>query len=111
VAGWDFSARKESALREIVERLRPLDPRLVLLFGSRATGSGERPDSDFDLVVVMETQAAPAERVAEIERRFYGLGVPTDVVVYTPEEWERFRGRPLSLARRALGEGRVLHGG
>lgn len=98
-------------LREIVERLRPLDPRLVLLFGSRATGNGERPDSDYGLVIVMATQEPPAERVAVVERRFYGLGVPTDVVVYTPEEWDRFRVLPRSLARQAQSEGRVLHAG
>jgi uncharacterized protein len=49
---------EEAALQAIVERLvRGLDPRAVYLFGSRAEGRA-RPDSDFDLVVVLDDDVA-----------------------------------------------------
>ena len=51
---WDFSSREDEIRSEIPRRLAPLQPRLVMLFGSRATETA-RLDSDYDLLVVMET--------------------------------------------------------
>ena len=48
----------EELKREIVERLRPLDPERVILFGSYAHGNPTE-DSDIDLYVVTKDEFVP----------------------------------------------------
>jgi predicted nucleotidyltransferase len=96
-------------LREIALRLAPLRPRVVILFGSRAAG-GARPDSDYDLLVVMDVPDPAGPRSVPVRRLLRGLGVPFDVIVYTPEEWAAFRQHPLALAHDIARHGKVLLG-
>jgi predicted nucleotidyltransferase len=62
-----------------------LAPERVILFGSYAYGS-PNPDSDVDLLVVMDTDAAPAERYLAVSRLARPRPIPLDVVVKTPAE-------------------------
>src|SRR4051794_33234202 len=93
---WDFSSAQETILAEVARRLSVIHPRLVMLFGSRATGRA-RPDSDYDVLVVVDF-AGPGSRSAPVRRLLRGLGVPFDLIVYTPEEWSAWRAHPQSLA-------------
>jgi predicted nucleotidyltransferase len=106
---WDFSAHEPEVLHEIAQRLAPLAPRLVMLFGSRATGVARR-DSDYDLLVIMDLPDPVQPRSLPVRRLLRGLGVPFDVLVYTPEEWDAFRAHPLALVHRIAREGKVLLG-
>jgi predicted nucleotidyltransferase len=64
----------------IVVRFHPQE---VILFGSYAYGK-PGPESDVDLLVVMETQHSELEQAAEICRSIpYRFGI--DLVVYTPQ--------------------------
>jgi predicted nucleotidyltransferase len=105
---WDFSSRETEILLEIPKRLARLSPQLILLFGSRATGAA-RKDSDYDLLVVMDVRDPSQPRSSPVRRLLRGLGVPFDVVVYTPEEWSSYRSHPQSLAHELARAGRVLH--
>src|SRR2546430_2380698 len=87
---WNYSAREAAVLQEIPRRLAPLKPSRIVLFGSRGEGQA-RPDSDFDLLVVMEVRNRSQPRSMAVRRLLRGLGVPFDIVVYTPEEWEAYR--------------------
>lgn len=107
-ATWNYSALAKRVLDEIPVRLAPLAPKIVMLFGSRARGS-ERPDSDFDLLVVMDLPDPDAPRTPAVRARLRGLGVPFDVVVYSPDEWESYRRHPLALAHQIEREGKVLY--
>lgn len=49
----------EKLKEEILERLRPLDPERVILFGSYACGNPTE-DSDIDLYVVTKDDFVPA---------------------------------------------------
>ena len=89
----------------VVERFAP---ERVVLFGSRARGD-HRADSDYDLLVVMDVGDGPEPRTAPVRRLLRGLGVPFDVVVYTPQEWEAYREHPLSFAHQIARASRVLH--
>lgn len=77
----------------------------VVLFGSRARGDA-RLLSDVDLLVV-----SPAFRGKSLGERAgplyvaWDLDLPVDFLCYTPEEFERERGR-VSIVRVALEEGR-----
>lgn len=62
--------------------------------------------SDADLLVVIPTEKGFLDRTADLYQ-LLAPRVDLDLVVYTPEEFERLRGRP--FVRRALREGRVLY--
>ncbi len=95
-----------TALRDVVAALacRPEVER-VILFGSYARGRADL-FTDLDLLVVMDTPADYVTRTAELYR-YLSCPVDMDLLVYTPQELERNRGR--GLVRQALEKGRVLY--
>jgi uncharacterized protein len=91
--------------RTIVEGVHP---RRVLVFGSRARGD-DKMDSDVDLMVEMECDLPPAERMRRIYRLFGPRRWSMDVVVHTPEEVRQQRAQRNSLVRTIEAEGGVLY--
>jgi predicted nucleotidyltransferase len=99
----------QKALWREVERLTAaavaLGVRRVVLFGSLVRGNPGLT-SDLDLLIVWDTPLSFLERTVELYHRLQPE-VPTDLLVYTPDEMERMVYTP--LVRRALDEGRVLY--
>jgi predicted nucleotidyltransferase len=86
-AGMDLVDEQE--FRAIIDRLvRELRPEKILLFGSYAYGT-PTPDSDVDLLVIMETDAPRKERHWAVSRLLIPRQFPVDVLVKTPEEVEQ----------------------
>ena len=99
----------EDRLDEIVGALvRALSPRRVILFGSRARGDA-RPDSDLDLLLVVDTDLPLPKRLFVANKAVRDFGLPIDLLVLTPEEVERLSSWSSSVVPAALREGRVLH--
>jgi predicted nucleotidyltransferase len=100
-------ARLAAVIDRIVERMRP---EAIWLFGSRAEGRA-RPDSDYDLLVVVPDGAPAAELdpvgAYEITR---GLGVAVDVVPCTRSVFEEEKHEINTLPRAAFVRGRLLYG-
>ncbi len=71
------------------------DPAKVILFGSVADGS-DGPDSDIDVLVVMD--AAPvAERrklMVELRHTTHEIAAPHDLLVTSVEDFDRQKDRP-----------------
>ena len=88
------------------------DPERVILFGSRARGAAGA-DSDIDLLVVEAEPFGPGrDRGAEETRLWRALAqfhVAKDILVYSRDEAEHWRGDANHVLARALREGRVLH--
>jgi predicted nucleotidyltransferase len=81
-----FPAVGESALRRIICRLvNALRPEKIILFGSYAYGIPS-PDSDVDLLVIMETSAPHVERYLTVSRLLRPRPFPVDILVKTPQE-------------------------
>jgi predicted nucleotidyltransferase len=100
----------ETLLQEVRRRLmEAIRPQRIVVFGSRARGDA-RPDSDLDLMVVADIDGSLAERSRVVHTPLIDLDVPIDLVVYTPQEYARFREWRSSVAGIADREGRVLHG-
>lgn len=92
-------------VKRIVERF---NPEQVILFGSHARGTAG-PDSDVDLLVVMPFAGSRREKAAEIGVALHGIGVPKDIVVTTPEDFEWRKEIPGTIERPAALEGKVLY--
>lgn len=92
-------------MQHVVEVLHPLE---VWLFGSRAEGRA-RPDSDYDLLVVLPDDAEEAAfdlvRAWQIGR---DVRVPADIVPCTRSDFEEERNEIDTLARAATLRGRKL---
>jgi predicted nucleotidyltransferase len=79
----------------------------ILLFGSRARGE-IRPDSDWDLYVLVEGDPSFAERhlaVTEIRRELARLRIPNDVIVRSWQQFERLKRYPGHLGYDVALEG------
>jgi len=101
--------KEAELLSEITGRIvAALEPRQLILFGSRARGEG-RNDSDVDLLVVWKDEMPPPERSAAVRRVLRGIPASFDIAVVTPSEFDRLRSRRSSIVGVAAREGRVLH--
>lgn len=99
----------DEVVRLIVDEV---GPEKIVLFGSHARGEAT-PDSDLDLIVIEKDAFGPDhERWAEIARIRRALGpvrVPTDILVFSREEEDRWRGTINHVLAWGLREGRVLY--
>jgi HEPN domain-containing protein/predicted nucleotidyltransferase len=95
--------------RLVIERLAPFHPEKIIVFGSRARGEA-RPDSDVDLLVVLDGVENSRDLEVELIGALKGVPFAKDVVVATSELLAR-RGDALgTVYRRALREGAIIHG-
>ncbi len=96
----------QEATRQLIERFRPEQ---IILFGSQARGTADRR-SDVDLLVVCPFTGKRRDLMVAMDRVLGGLGIARDIIVLTPEEFERDRHIPGTVARPAWREGRRLYG-
>ncbi len=92
-------------VRRIVMRFRP---EKVILFGSRAAGRADA-DSDVDLLVVLRVEGSVRKKAMEIDLALADRTLPLDLIVVTPEQFERERESIGSVVRPAAREGKVLY--
>jgi len=80
----------DSGLDEIVRLLLRYEPERIILFGSRARGDADEY-SDYDLIVIKRTTRPFLERLRDMVPYLVEFGHPAEILVYTPEEFERMR--------------------
>jgi len=96
-------------LSEITRRILAVsDPVKIILFGSYARDDFG-PDSDLDLLIIMEGVDSPRAESVHLRRSLRGLLVPVDIIVATPEQIKRHRNTIGLIYRSALTEGKVLY--
>ncbi|UCZ56937.1 nucleotidyltransferase domain-containing protein [Desulfurispirillum indicum] len=103
--------------KQIVERLQPLEPESIILFGSHAWGKPD-DESDIDLYVVTKDEFIPQDfeqkmavklRISSALRdlkRIYDF----DLLVHTKAMNQKFVQRNSSFARKICSEGVRLYG-
>jgi predicted nucleotidyltransferase len=102
----EYTAALARALEEVVAQLAHLpEVERVILFGSYAAGQRDL-FTDLDLLVVMSSEQDFVHRTAELYRQVRA-DVDLDLLVYTPDEFEKLKQR--GFVRQALRTGKVLY--
>jgi uncharacterized protein len=92
-------------IAEIVRRIvHAAQPERIILFGSRARGDA-RPDSDFDVLVIKESDEPGYRRDAALYLALAGRNAPVDVLMYTPDEIKDWSAVPQAFVTTAPREG------
>jgi predicted nucleotidyltransferase len=95
----------DDIVRRIVETAQP---EKIILFGSRARGDA-RPNSDFDLLVIKESNEPGYRRDAPLYVALARMNVEVDVLVYTPEEVAEWAQVPQAFVTTATREGKIVY--
>lgn len=105
----DTPVKLDTKIRQVVDKIvHELAPEKVILFGSHAYGNVDQ-DSDIDLLVILETSLAPAERVRMISRLLYPRPAPLDIIVKTPTEIQKAQTRIDPFLHEILEKGTLLY--
>jgi len=99
----------ETYLKEAVRRIiNNFNPDKIILFGSYAYGH-PTVDSDMDIMIVMDTDEKPHKRAVSVRKVLKGIGIPKDIIVKTPEEFERFKDIVGTIVYPAAHKGRIIY--
>lgn len=91
----------DEVLDTVVKRIvRLVNPDRIVLFGSRSLGR-ERPDSDYDLLVIKRGIANRRAVAHQIYRNLIDVPAAVDVLVETPERVHRYYHTPGFIYREA----------
>jgi uncharacterized protein len=85
-------------------------PSKILLFGSYANGQAT-PDSDLDLLIVMDTDRPRNKRSTPIRLLFRPMPCSMDVLVFTPQEVAYWNGTVNHIITAAFQTGKVVYDG
>ena len=106
------SAKKSSVQADIdrmVERIvEKFRPEKVILFGSHARAEAG-PDSDVDLLVVMDFEGSALDQGLEIMQALHDRVIPVDVIVTSPEDFAWRKDMVGTIEWPAAREGKVLY--
>jgi uncharacterized protein len=103
----------QSQIAEIVSILSlQCNPEKIILFGSYAHGTADE-NSDLDLAIIKKTDLPGYKRPIEF-RKALRLGqkkwyFPMDIIVYTPEEIQKYGEDPLSFIHEIFSTGKVMY--
>jgi uncharacterized protein len=97
------------SINEIVKRITFFcNPEKIILFGSYAYGQ-PTPDSDLDIMIVMDTEEKPHKRAVPLRKLLRDISVPKDIIVKTPDEFERYKDVIGTIIFPAAHHGKVIY--
>ena len=107
----------EEIKNEIIEKLKPLKPIKIILFGSYAYGTPHK-DSDIDLYIVsnddfipqswkekMEIKLKFSKALKDMKQRY-----DIDLITHTKKMYEKFSDIDSMFSREILGKGQIIYG-
>jgi predicted nucleotidyltransferase len=99
----------DELLYAVKERLvNGFHPSKIILFGSQARGTAD-DRSDVDILVICLFEGKRRQLMLEMDRALRGLKLARDIVILTPEEFERDSRIPGTVGRYAHKEGKVVY--
>jgi predicted nucleotidyltransferase len=98
----------DETLNEVKRRLvGRFHPDKIILFGSQARGTAD-DRSDVDILAICPVTGSRRALTLAMDRSLWGLRLARDIVVLTPDEFERDRQIPGTVSRYADREGELL---
>jgi uncharacterized protein len=98
----------KSVIRAVTNHIaKEFKPQKIILFGSYAHGN-PRPESDLDLLVIMDTQLKEWQQSLQI-RRSLGVMFGMDLIVRTPKRVSQRLKMGDSFMQDVMKEGKVLY--
>jgi uncharacterized protein len=99
----------QAQIDRMVKRIvKQFDPEKIILFGSHARGDAG-PDSDVDLLVVLEFDGSKLDKMVEIGVALHHIPIPKDIVVTRPKEFAWRKEYVGTIERPAAREGKLLY--
>jgi predicted nucleotidyltransferase len=99
-----------AAIDQMVKRIvKKFHPEQVILFGSQARGDAG-PDSDVDLLVVMDFEGSAADKRLAIRAALHDIRIPIDVIVTPPDDFAWRKDIVGTIEWPAAREGKVQYG-
>lgn len=103
----EYIKNMDPRVKEIIEQLKPYKAEKIILFGSYAYGE-PGPDSDFDFLVIKDTNKPMRERNVEARLLIKAL-VPVDIFVLTSDEFEEYKVSNY-FVKEIAEEGKIVYG-
>jgi len=91
----------------VAEVVRKLNPNLVVLFGSFATGDINE-GSDIDILVVADFKEPFLDRIRTL-MDFNTFKIPIEPVGYTPKEFDQMKNRKNPFITEVLEKGKIIY--
>ena len=99
---------RRAQIRQLCTRIaREFKPEKIILFGSHAYGQ-PTPESDLDVLVVMQFEGDPLEQAVTMLNRLNML-LPIDLLVRTPEQIQRRLEMGDRFMRDIIERGKVMY--
>lgn len=98
----------QQRIQWLLDDLKGYQPEKIILFGSAARGDTDEY-SDLDVVIIKRTDERFVQRGIDAARLIRANVGAIDLLVYTPEEFERMRDDENPFIERVLTEGKVLY--
>ena len=100
----------EQLIEEIKDRIvRAVQPENIIVFGSYAYGTPSK-ESDLDLLVIMPSDEPMHSRVTKIRKLVRDIHIPKDIIVYTPQEVEKWKDASAAFITTIIRKGKVIYG-
>jgi uncharacterized protein len=103
-----LSPERQLLFDAVLARLSGYEPERVIVFGSFARNESDEI-SDIDLVIIKATEDDFFTRIRKV-MRLLDLRTSMDILVYTPDEFEKMKSNGNAFIETILEEGIVLHG-
>jgi len=104
----DFVKKTDPLDKAIEIIIRSVDPDKIILFGSRARGDHKK-ESDYDICVIKKGVSHRRKVAQQIYRFLYGIGVPVDIIVETPEKFEELKDNPFMIYKEISKSGKLVY--
>lgn len=99
----------QEKIQEMANKIaQEFKPEKIILFGSYAWGEPHE-DSDVDLFIVKDSSEKRIERARKARSAIWGMGVPVDILVYTPKEIRRRLEKGDFFIKDIIAKGKVLY--
>jgi predicted nucleotidyltransferase len=99
----------DTSLAKVVRIIiEAIDPDSIILFGSRAKDSHNN-ESDYDICVLKTGLKERRKTAKMLYRSLYGVGVPVDILVETPDSFNTHKNNPHLIYREIAQFGKVLY--